>query len=164
MQRFFDLLILTMTWLLLTFWAPLLWLTTSLWTWLTFLYIKANDIWLVFTIALVLLSLLWDRLEHRTFSILLVHCILYKGFLNLNLNFNSKNMNFKIFSSFLSSITSASIVSLSFWLLSLFFMIRDSNSFLVNGMSRRNPKVSVKKPGMIKKIAAIAIEAPENIS
>ena len=36
--------------------------------------------------------------------------------------------------------------------------------FLVNGISKRNPTKSVKKPGTIKSKAANAIDAPDTIS
>ena len=51
------------------------------------------------------------------------------------------------------------------FLLLTFRLIRELiNIFLVKGISNKKPKMSVIKPGIINNNAAIAIDAPENIS
>ena len=45
-----------------------------------------------------------------------------------------------------------------------FFSATLSIIFLVRGIKSRKPKKSVKKPGIISNNAAIAIDAPDNIS
>ena len=43
-------------------------------------------------------------------------------------------------------------------------MIEESNIFLVKGIKSKKPIASVKNPGTMRNKAAIAIDAPDNIS